>query len=233
MSFMTNKIEVEDNSVYYLLKRGNPEHIKALRENGQIFIRSISSIRNLDDNEQRTDKYDGIVDRKYNSHSILTIASRPEDLANNGITINVNRSILVHDYEFKGNIYCMTGIFSDDLKKENDLVFDTKSFGEDIIVIYNPKLFIERVMTALEKKGYENVKHDQVQYYEDKYSGPVGNFRKHEKFISQNEFRIFVPNIGCENITINIGSIEDISFIKKEGVLTFTRPNKTFLNIYY
>ena len=141
---------------------------------------------------------------------------------------------VVYDEEIKGNIYCLTGIYSEELRGErNDIFLDTHAFGEDLIEINHPKIFLQRVMDGLRKLGYKNIIHEKVTYYDNNYSGELGFFKKHEKFKGQNEFRIFVPNKDNKPIKLNIGSLKDIASISKNGFREVHYGDGKIQNITY
>jgi hypothetical protein len=66
-------IPIEDNRVYFLFRRGKYEHIKALYEEGEVYINSIDFIRTCDNNEERADKDDGIFYRDFIREAKITI----------------------------------------------------------------------------------------------------------------------------------------------------------------
>jgi hypothetical protein len=105
------------------------------------------------------------------------------------------------------------------MSDRKDIQFNTKTFGDSLILIYKPRDFIDRILLALKKEGYENVVYQRVSYYPNEYSFPIGFFMKHEKFSGQVELRIFVPNNQCIPIKIYIGSLSDIAFIKNNTLL--------------
>lgn len=149
-------MKIQDKHVYLLFKRGETEHIKALYEHGEIYMSTVSFIRNADDNTERTDKYDGFAFREYLGKTKLTIAKTAEDLERKGLTIHTENSFIVFDAKLEGNIYCLTGIYSEELSGErNDMVFDTHAFGEDLIAIKHPKIFLKRVLIGLKNLGYK------------------------------------------------------------------------------
>lgn len=227
-------LKIEDKNVYLLFKRGQSKHIKALYEHGEIYMSSVDFIRNADENTERTDKHDGFAFREYIGKTKLTIAKTAEDLEKNGLTFDTENTYIVYDEEIKGNIYCLTGIYSEELSGErNDIVLDTHAFGEDLIEIKHPKIFLQRVMDGLRELGYKNIIHEKVTYYDNNYSGELGFFKKHEKFKGQNEFRIFVPNKNNEPIKLNIGSIRDIASISKNGFLEVHYGDGKIQNITY
>lgn len=211
-----NIIPIEEKKVYFLFKRGLKEHIQALYENGEVFINSIEFIRNCDNNEERSDEDDGIYYRRFLGDGEVTMCNIGKDINNNGVTFSAIDITEKTDYEEKGNIYCLTGIFSDHLSGDRkDLIFNTKSFGESIILIHSPNKFLNRLFKALIKEGYKDFKSNKVAYYDNSYSGEVGFFKKHEKFRSQNEYRIYIPNKNNEPIKLNIGSLKDIAVMDK------------------
>lgn len=229
-----NIIWIEDNSIYLLFRRGNPEHIKALYEKGEIYLNTIDFIRKCDENFDRTDPNDGISKRLFLGNVKVKMCDVGKDINKQGVTLDANNCVMIQDSEQKGNIYCLSGIFSEHLMGErNDLQFDTKSFGESIILIYKPKDFINRVLLSLKENGYENVIFRRVSYYPNEFSGPIGLFRKHEKFNGQNELRIFVPNDKNIPIKINIGPLSDIAYIENNTLLkvTYTDGKEQFMRL--
>jgi hypothetical protein len=214
---------IKENTLYLLFRRGNPEHIKALYEKGEIYLNTVDYIRKCDDNEDRSDPHDGVSKRLFLGDVKVRMCKVGKDMDKHGINFDANNAVMIEDSEKKGNIYCLSGIFSEDLMGErNNLQLNTKSFGEALILIYNPKEFIKRVLDGLKTNGYENVIYKRVSYYPNEYSGPIGMFRKHEKFNPQNEIRIFVPNEKNESIKINIGSLNDIAYIENNTLLELT-----------
>lgn len=203
---------IEDNRLYFLFRRGKQEHIKALYEEGEIYINSIDFIRDCDDNDERSDEDDAIEYRKFFGDGKVSICDVGKDFDKDGITMDAFNMVLKNDHKEKGNIYCLTGIYSEHLSGDrNDIRFDTKSFGEAIIFIHSPKKFLDRLFSALKQNGYLNFKSNKVLYYKNDFSGNVGFFKKHEKFKSQSEYRIFIPNPKNEPMKLKIGSLRDIA----------------------
>jgi hypothetical protein len=208
-------IPIEENRVYFLFRRGNREHIKALYEEGEVYINSIDFIRTCDNNEERADKDDGIFFREFIGEAKITICEVGKDFEKDGFTMDTPDLVMKNDHKEKGNIYCLTGIYSDHLSGDrNDITFETKSFGESIILIHNPKEFFDRLFATLKKSGYSNFESGKVSYYSNDFSGNVGFFRKHERFKHQSEYRIFIPNLKDEPIKIKIGSLKDIASVE-------------------
>jgi len=203
---------IEDNKLFFLFRRGKQEHIKALFEDGEIYINTVDYIRYCDNNPERSDEDDGILHRDYYGDGKITLCDVGKDFDKDGMTMDAFNFVLKTDHKEKGNIYCLTGIYSEHLTGDrNDITFDTKSLGESTIFIQNPKKFLERLFSALEENGYKGSKRNKVVYYKNDYSGNVGFFLKHERFKPQSEYRIHVPNIKDEPIKLKIGSLKDIA----------------------
>lgn len=225
-------IPIEENRLYFLFKRGKEEHIKALYEKGEVYISHIDYIRNCDENEDRSYKDDGINYRNFFGEATIKMCDVGDDIEKNEFTLKTDNLVLKQDNEVKGNIYCLTGIYSDDLMNDrSEIRYKTQSFGDSLILIYKPRIFLERIFGELQKLGYKNYKANKVLYYGDDYSGKVDFFRKHEKFKTQKEYRIFIPNERNEPIKLNIGSLEDIAKMN-EGVLKLTYTDEKEQLIY-
>ncbi|SFN27829.1 hypothetical protein SAMN05421741_10381 [Paenimyroides ummariense] len=215
-----NIIPIRDNQVHFLFKRGKKEHIEALFEKGEVYINSIDSIRTWDDNKERSDEDDGINFRKYIGNAKIIMCEIGKDAENESIELNAINTTIKQDNITKGNIYCLTGIYSDDLQGErNEIKYETQSFGETIILIRKPQIFLNRVFSELEKLGYKNYKSGRVSYYKNDYSGEINFFKKHEKFKSQNEFRIFISNDKNIPLKVTIGSLKDIACLVNAAVI--------------
>jgi len=218
-----NIIWLEENSLYLLFRRGKSEHIKALYEEGEVYLNTIDFIRKCDINAERSDPYDGIAQRLFLGNVEVKMCNVGKDIDKDGISLNAVNCTLIEDSVQKGNIFCMSGIFSHHLSGDRkDINFDTKSFGESMILIYNPKEFISRIVSALHKEGYKDTIFQRVSYYPNEFSGPVGLFRKHERFSGQSEARLFVPNSEDAPIKIKIGSLSDIACIEGNTLLQLT-----------
>lgn len=201
-----------ENTLHILFRRGKSEHILNLLQKGEIYINTVNIIREYDDNEERSDPHDSILERDFLGKVKVKIGDVGLDTKNNGITLDAENCVMIKDSEINGNIYCLSGIYTKELEDERETIeFKTQSFGESVIIITNPREFINRVTTTLKANGYQDIKYWAVEYFPNDYSGEVGIFRKHEKFKHQNEFRFFIPNTNNEPIRIEIGAIEDIA----------------------
>lgn len=227
-------IKIEENSLYLLYRRGKNEHIKSLYENGEIYINTIDFIRKCDDNLERSDLDDGIMIRDYIGKVKIKFCNIGQDIEKYDQNINGENCIRTFDSVQKGNIYCLSGIYTKHItgKREN-LEFNTLSFGESLIVIHNPQEFINRLIKGLKDNGFENIQYKQIEYYPNNYSGSIGFFKKNEIFSPQNEFRFFIPNEKNELIKILIGSIKDISSVENNSLIKviFTDKKEQLIKI--
>lgn len=215
-----NPVEIKENTLYLLYRRGKQEHIKALYEKGEVYINSIDFIRECDKNEDRSDINDGILKRKFIGEAEIRMCDVGRDIELEGTSFNTLNLSITTDHVNRGNIYCLSGVYGDHLlSNESCIEFNTKTFGQALILIYNPKEFLNRIKEALKKEGFDNMRHKRVTYYSNDYSGQIGFFKKHEKFKQQNEHRIFIPNEQNKAIMISIGSLADIAAIENNSFI--------------
>jgi len=220
-------MKIKENSLYLLYRRSKSKYIKSLYEKGEIYINTIDYIRKCDDNENRSDPDDSIHKRTFLGDTKIRVCDCGLDIDKHGVTFDTKGAVLNFDSSQKGNIYCLSGIYTKHITgNRQNLEFDTRSFGESLILIHNPKEFIKRIIKGLNDAGFENVLYKAVEYYPNNYSGYVGFFKKHEKFSYQNEFRIFVPNKKDKPIKITIGSLKDIAIIKNNRLIKVTYSDK-------
>lgn len=204
-------------------------------EEGEIYINTVDYIRNCDNNEERSDPNDSIKKRQFLGDVKVKFCDVGLDINKFGISLNGKDCVLNFDSTNKGNIYCFSGIYTKDLMDKTEVTeFKTKSFGESLIVISNPRKFIQRFKKALLEAGYNEMSYSPVKYYPKDYSGDIGPFKKHQDFSPQNEFRFYIPNTNNKPIKIKIGSIKDIAIMKESCFLRFEFTDhrlKTFMLI--
>jgi len=217
--------DTPDNKLVYLIRRGPKEFIQSLYEEGEIYINPIDLIRYYDNNPDRSDEDDGLLHRDYLGDGKVSICPVGKDFDKDGIPMDGFDFVIKTDHQEKGNIYCLTGIYSEHLSGDrNDITIDNKSLGDTAIFIYNPKEFINRLRSALKENGYKNFTGNKVEYYKNDYSGEVGFFLKHERFTAQSEYRFFIKNIEVKPIKFKIGSLKDIAHLSS-GLLKLTHAD--------
>jgi hypothetical protein len=217
-----------------MLRRGQTEHIRALYEKGEIYINTIDLIRKYDDNPERSDPFDSMAYREYMGDCNIEISVVNNTLNTKTIFFEGENSVSNYDSLEKGNIYCFEGVYQEDFDNDEEhIVHDTHTLGEAIIIIHDPKEFINRVKNGLQKKGY-NAKFCWVDYYTINYTGKLTPFWKHERFKTQKECRFYVSNSKNEIITFNIGCLSDIAeYFEKEVMfkLPLTDGRIKYINV--
>jgi len=119
----------------------------------------------------------------------------------------------LHDYENKGNLYCLIAITSLEDPETFKIDEKNKEFGDYFVVITNVGEFIKRIGDKFKVLGLE-YEYSLVDYYNRKeYSGPLNVFHKPDDFRHQKEFRFWVKRNDTDSLKFSIGSIEGISFI--------------------
>lgn len=196
-----------------LSRRAEKIYIDSLFERGEIYINTVEDIRKWDDNVHRTDPDDSIFHRLFMGEAEIEM-SDPDDVEESSppVTFTAQDACIKTDSVEKGNIYCFTGIYLNDLlNKRESFEVETHTFGDQIILIHNPREFLKRVIHALKDAGYKKICHDKVSYYSDTYSGYLGPFKKHNRMKSQREYRIYVENENNSPIKVCVGNISDIA----------------------
>lgn len=113
-------------------------------------------------------------------------------------------------------IYCLHAITKNSLKRSvGNQIYDPRlweDFGEYVVLIHNPKEFINRIKYELERTKI-SLGFDLVEYIESQtYSGKLGIFRKKNIYKYQEEYRFAIcPNTDDLFYKIEIGNISDIA----------------------
>lgn len=220
-------------TLHLLLRRSTTEIIKSLYEKGEIYINTIDDIRKYDNNPERSDPYDSMGYRLTYDDIALNNHNFSIKL-NNKLAFNDEKNRAVYyDSQVKGNIYCFEGVYQEDFEQANcNIIHNTHSLGEAIIVIRNPKEFISRVTNGLKALNHK-FSFNTVDYYSYNYSGILTPFWKLEKFRNQKEFRFYIPNKANKLIRFEIGSIADISdvfYTETMFKLKFTNGEIKYIN---
>lgn len=203
-----------ENQAYLFMKRSQPEFIQNLFKKGEIYINRISYFHNCDNNPERTDTEEGSEFRTYVGQAEVKICEVGLDINKYGHSFQ-SMDVRMNQFgtEF-GNIYSMSALFQDKIDNDNpEFTIDIGSFGESLIIIHHPQVFLERLCRGLKLAGFSRASWRRVAYYPDTYSGQVGIFKKRDVYSHQNEFRIHIPNEKNEIIKLQIGSLEDIAIV--------------------
>lgn len=216
---MDNLIETSENAetketvnLFALLKFGKVEHLKNLQENGTLFLNSIQALRK--ENDFRNDTYEGASKVASHPQGTATVTAKFAD--GTEIPINYINLSYVEKREFVlGNICSFYSISSKDFENGEFIPVDKRmqEFGTHAILITDIKEFFNRVENKiLEMKC--NCYHGHVRYFDEtSFIGDISLFQKRSRYQYQNEYRIYVDSKKEIPITLELGSLKDISVI--------------------
>lgn len=199
------------HTIKLFLKLGSEENILDLFENGTIYMNTIEYFRNVEDEELRGDKYEG-VSRVINSLP-GTFKLPVIDREFNYIKVHLKESYK----EVLGNIYSLYAISSKGFPNPLDFKFDERNlrFGTHGVMIKDLPLFFNKIENELKKNNLK-FSHGFVDYYDkEEVSREITLFEKPLEFEHQKEFRFYVENDKIEPIKIQIGSMKDYAEILK------------------
>ena len=176
-------------------------------------MNTINYFKEVEADEERRDEHEGI-DRiaqvtwiKLKSKDGKEIELR-KDSDHTRLT---SAQLRLFNPEFKGNLYSMLAITPMLATKTDSFDERNTSFGDYFLLIIDPNTFYERLSSAISNMGFRH-RIGLVQYYDEKsYNGNLSPFHKPSRFEHQNEFRIFVEHDKDEPLSIEIGSLRDIS----------------------
>ena len=201
---------------------------------GNLFVNRLSYFKKIEASDGRSDKDEGAIMLSLDG-AYITMESRDE---NTGETQQFTISqedlaappVLRPQWFDHINVYCMyagqgtslkclTPDDVEDFRKQLELPEDAENLGVHAVVITNVPEFIKRVRVAASHKRY-GITYKSVKYYDAEIgSPPISSnletiFTKRKEFEYQREFRIAINTgtIGCDSITFDIGSIDDIAY---------------------
>ena len=193
-----------------ILKFGKQEHLFALQKYGEVYLNPLRYFWNMEvPNDHQFDKFDSILDRR-------NIKPGPIDWINDDGSISkkfVTKGELVVYPNNPDKICLFCGYaYVTENKQPSDVDTRMSNFGDTILVINDPKEFIERAKNEFEKEKY-HMKCQLISYVPDEYFGKMNEFTKFSKFSYQYEWRMVCYNGPGEVFKIRIGDITDISRI--------------------
>ena len=201
-----------ENHLYFLIKFGSKENIIDLQKTGKVFLNTISYFKNLELNKERGDNYEGIERIEQVNYLEIQVGNRKIQFDAKGAK-NILRSAQyrIEPKIVDGNIYSLYAVTTESLTISNRLDDRLIEFGNCLLIITNPTVFLEKLFNSIYEEGYR-IKYGPVTYYnENTYNGDLGIFYKPDRFEHQNEYRILVENFIEKPLIFEIGSIEDIS----------------------
>ncbi len=190
----------------YLVKFGQYEHLRLLREEGLLYMNNLPYFWNLEGDDNRGDPFDSVDEVARGAKGTVTL---PDGKQFPGRITKWEFRIHPDEAE-KINIFCMLAIGT----PAGTLPIDERNlrFGDYALVIDNPVEFIKRVGSHLEE-AQAAPQGRLVEYVDDDHSGALGPFRKRKRFAYQSEWRVVCYNGPGALRTIRIGSIADFSTI--------------------
>lgn len=193
----------------FLIKYGDPMHMKHLIEDGNIRVQSASFYRSTEHNEAvRDDETALLMSLRLTRDDIIKIVKNPEDVPEN---INSQRLDFSHIYQSDYWLYCMT----ESAQPRLFVDFDATA----CVVISNREEFIKRISTAMSKHKPGIKFRAGLTEYVDPLLPNKGiidvPISKHFKYTYQKEYRIIWEqkenHDTLGHIDLNIGCIADIA----------------------
>ena len=191
-----------------LVKFGKHEHICQLRDQGLLHMKPISYFRQIEDEELRGDRYEGIAGVHRGDSGTAT----PENDLEHPFIINKWELLLELPQLERMNIFCLCAV----RPSMGSFPVDDKNFrfGDYALVLVNPQEFINRISSKLKSLHIDH-KADLVEYVSEDYTGEMGPFKKLSRFAYQSEWRLTCSGCSGEDIQIPIGDIKDICIVVK------------------
>ncbi len=203
---------MNQESKQFFIKIGKREYIEELYNKGKVFINTVDFFRKHKNPEIG-----------YNKEGVDEVVPLNTPVYINGIDIPDNRPDNITITYDKALEYTETHIYSMTYKEmimeasQEKLPFNVnflegnyKEFGDTILFIISPNLFIEKLENALKKKKRKFEK-GLIKYKEDK---KWDVFTKPMKYKSQNEYRYAIYGIDNKKpLVLELGSLQDIAII--------------------
>jgi hypothetical protein len=211
----------DSKDIRYILKIGTEHHMRAFLDHGEMFFNTVDWFRQAEMNQERFDGNEGASSIK----QLVWIKLRAEDgqefyfskpghprhETSHGKLASANW--IIHEERPKGNIYSCIGVGVNESGVLGDDEIDPrfKKFGDVVVVIANPNMFLTRVAAALNNRGFR-YQIGPVKYYDpDAYEGKLNPHRKKISHAYQKEVRIWIENDTDEPLKLTVGSIRDIA----------------------
>jgi hypothetical protein len=196
-----------------IIKVGKKANIDMLFELGRVHFRRVTYFREIEEQQIlghfRKDKYEGVSE-------ILKGGKMQVFLNDNRIGLSHNAELLLRKEKDEGFVFCFTSIFESQLTfgMRNRIPVDDRmmTFGDSVLLIFNPQEFMNRVRNCLEVNNYE-FKSQPVSYAKiEEGNSSHSIFTKPIEYSYQNEGRIFINRVEIEEfINIDIGDLKDLA----------------------
>lgn len=172
-------------------------------------MNNLPYFRKIEDEELRGDLNEGVDELAHGSKGHVIIHG-DENTPERKINISDFSLRIGPDEPEKTNLFCMYALRPD----SEAFQIDKRNFrfGDYALVVLDSNAFMDRLSASLRDNKIKG-KADLVEYIDNRHTGPVGPFRKVQKFDYQSEWRLVCPDGPGKERTITIGSLEDISVI--------------------
>ena len=195
-------------SISRLIKFGQKEHLESLLKRGEIFMNNIEYFRKYEEDmpeHLRGDKFECFD--LISQHNVAFIDNNPlwkvDDI-----------TIFGDSNTWTGYLFCMYAVHSNRISEPIDKRM--LDFGDYALIIYHPLEFINRIKRYCNDNCMIANCFPIIYYDEMSKDGLLLPFNKRRKYSYQNEARVYIHSSSPKtNLTLNIGSIEDIAKIQK------------------
>lgn len=190
-----------------LIKIGEEEFMKKLFESGEVFMRSVAFFQELENDtndcsDGRGDAYEGV--------DVVLQAS--ELIVNDTSITNISPIRCKYSNNNDGLIYSTFGVFEDSMQDGNySIPDDMRKMGDTAVIIYQPQIFIDRCTAYVKNIGGKLMARSVTYYDENVGNISMSPWLKRKKFEYQSEYRLFIPCMNRAQLTLRLGSIEDIA----------------------
>jgi hypothetical protein len=200
------------------IKFSNKEFIEPLQKEGLIYMNSFDFFKQCENKEQ-LDPDENITQLLQGDKCEICFEGYTSNGENGLVDVKINAPFL-SSQEFT-HLFCMWHIGQNEEIKEDCKIFDEKmkDFGDTMLVIYNPKSFMDKLKKALDKAVNSN----EIIYAETKkvdyvdfstYHGEIEAFRKKIQYKHQSEWRLALQREDYKSpYVLKVGSIEDCSVV--------------------
>lgn len=219
--------ENKEKYTYGFIRAVNKEFADNYFNNGEIYINTIAYYQELEQIDSNVgDSKENLVFNFPNGEIYISTKMSSyslEELANkDNYDINFPSDFVQGSRkDHRGVIHClyMTKIDIEQDGNNYNLPVDSKYLEEfkgcRFFLIFNHKEYVNRILSKLEQHGLTKIKCGKVSYFnekeDEKFDSKGDPFLKREKYIYQNEYRIFISKKDESPLKIHIGCIKDIA----------------------
>ena len=187
-----------------LCKIGRREHMVALQESGVVYMNTLKTFWDIEDGGLRGDILDGVDHMANGVHAEMRTPTGeliPADITSWTLQTRTGEPEKI-------NLFCMYAIHRDSNSDPIDM--RVMEFGEAALIITKPDEFTRRLANVASETN-RSFHADLVKYVPTNFIGDVGLFTKTEPYRYQSEWRFALHDGPGTPITLDIGSLADMS----------------------